>query len=203
MIRYIARIIIYPLANPILKSFFTLSHLDDYIAIITYKIKSYHKAISLVFEYKYDMTSGIIKVKTELARYQKIIEELKQLINKLNLKSLQNEFIFKLDGLSCIITLLIEHMASLGDYNNNNDNETTHQDNKEQRLRETIETGKSLLDQYLDYSNNLHSLYRKISYIELAKLFFSTFKILDFFNKVLKLNYPIHVEHDIKEDNIM
>lgn len=190
LIRYIIRILIFPLANPIIKSFFTTFYLDDYIKLLDLRLKNYHNAIKIGNEEAELNSIQIVTIKEKLLRYNIILKEISLLIEKLDLKLMRKPFAEKIhkivDLFEKIIYIYSERLIILNKLKENID-----LDKDIDAQKNNFEGIKILADQYIPEVDKLYEIFSKnISILDYLRLFLGTKTILDFFKELLKIDNP-------------
>jgi len=202
LIRYIIRILIYPLANPLIKAFFTAFYLDDYIRILEARLKNYGVAIKLGHENTNLTNIQLNSIIEKISRYTKILKELKNLIEKLNLNSLKKQFCQKIQTIIDIYDQLISCYSEYSQTKNHESINTNDCEDEDKRLKEK---SRSISEDYEIKVEKLYEIYlkniSKFDYIKIILLGFTS--ILDFFINILKIDYANHVEYLVDQNEML
>jgi len=195
LIRYVIRLFIYPLANPIIKSIFTAFYLDDYLKMLQIRLKNYYNLLILWNENNFSQKDKIKNYNDNLDRYILILREINELIKILRQPHIQSKICEKINK---IIESINQVINNFNLYINYLDNRCiSSEDNmkeQEENLRTSIE----------DYHFNVENFYEAIninkSLRDYIRLFFKTDNILELFQNILKIENKNSREYSI--DNI-
>lgn len=202
LIRYIIRILIFPLANPIIKSFFTAFYLDDYIKMLDARIKNYYNAIIIGNEETDLNQTQIETIKQKLERYVKILTQFNSLVEKLNLKIMKKQITEKIQKIINMFVRLIDCYTQKINILNRSKDDYDLNDLKEAERKNT-ESVKIIADRYNSNVEKLYEIFTKnLSIMDYIRLFSGTFMILDFFKELIKIDNEDHFVSNIEKNEM-